>query len=400
MMKNKKKYLAGVIAGVMMLPVSACAATVETREEVDTIYQFTLDGVLYTLPCDLSVFLENGWNFQDPQYTDEVIPGLTIQPCQFEKEGEDGNSMILNLLNASGNAATAVQCRVTGIEIDGEIGSSVFETANGISLGDQKEEVLQTYGETGEDGDTQLEYEFGSGLEDTQQPSGFHFFFEGFNTDSLTVELDENNTVSSIEMNYYKMFEEDNTEVSARPDYLNSYSAPDALGEEIGGFSFELEGNLYTLPAPVSAFTENGWAFPGTSETVGGLNQKFTSMQKTDETEKSLSVEIKNDSENLVSLTDSYLSQITIYESNTAQGIEFTLPGGITMQSSEEDLLAAVPQWNDLQDSQILEDGVYYYVGTSGTTTAYQLWNEDETKGISITVEDGKIQWIEIIGEF
>ena len=392
-MKNIKKFLAWVAAGVMALPGCAYASAPQTREEVDTIYQFTLDGVLYTLPCDLSVFVENGWNFQDPQYASELIPGLTIQPCWFEKEGEDGTQILLNLLNATGNAMTAGECRVTGIKVDDEIGSSVFETAGGISLGDKREDVVQAYGETGEDGDTWLSYEFGSELADTQQPSGFSFFSEGANTDSLTVEMEEGSTVASIEMNYYKMSEEDATEVSARPDYLNAYSAPDTLSEQMSDFCFELEGSVYTLPAPVSAFLENGWEFSGTSETVAGLNHKFTSMQRADDPDSSLSVEVNNDSENLVALADSYISDITLYKSS-AQEIAFSLPGGITMDASVEDLIAAVPQWDDLDGSQLLEDGVYYYVGYS-RALRYQIWTEDETKGISITVEEGSIQNIE-----
>ena len=51
--------------------------------------------------------------------------------------------------------------------------------------------------------------------------------------------------------------EEESEEESTGVVY--EYVAPTELGDDIYSFNFELDGHVYTLPAPVSEFLDNGW---------------------------------------------------------------------------------------------------------------------------------------------
>lgn len=43
------------------------------------------------------------------------------------------------------------------------------------------------------------------------------------------------------------------------PAIVESYQAPQAVGESLDSFALSYAGCLYQLPAPVSAFLDNGW---------------------------------------------------------------------------------------------------------------------------------------------
>jgi hypothetical protein len=74
---------------------------------------------------------------------------------------------------------------------------------------------------------------------------------------------------SSITLSNFIKNEDDNTTTdNERPDYLDEYKAPIAMGNDLKSPVVKIEGDLYRLPCPVSEFLDNGWKIDGSPEDV------------------------------------------------------------------------------------------------------------------------------------
>ena len=63
---------------------------------------------------------------------------------------------------------------------------------------------------------------------------------------------------------------------------MTNYQTPAALGSDFMDPEVEFMGNLYRLPAPVSAFLDNGWEMKDVAEDafVEGVGLEFIDMDE------------------------------------------------------------------------------------------------------------------------
>lgn len=400
-MINKKIFFVcgALVTALFSMPAQASEENTDTvsAKDVGEFYQFRLDGVEYQLPCPLSEFEENGWMFEREADAEKKIPGMTIQSCNLIKEEDSSEKISVQILNNSGNAAYAELCQAAGIRVErGSLSAlSLFETIDGISLSDSYEEVKNVYGEPKEYWEESgiAEYSFRESPDEMILEDQAYKALE--NSDVLKIKIGEDeSSLESIDMAYYKEAE-DMTEISERPEYLGVYTRPETLGDEILTFTFELDGVFYQMPAPVSEFSDNGWLC-GQSASIPGLNKVITHIQKTEG--EHLIVTIVNDSENLVATEDAYLSKIKVTREDAEDGVSFLLAGGITVDSSMEEVFEKVPAWEDMNPGDEVEkdDIVYLCVGEG----CYYLYDETTAKCLTICEEANQVKSIELEGYF
>ena len=93
------------------------------------------------------------------------------------------------------------------------------------------------------------------------------------------------------------------------PSIVTDYQAPTALGEDLMDPVVEFMGDLYQLPAPVSAFEANGWVIQNAEEGAfaegGGL--EFIDMMKENQTVR---FSVYNLTENAVTLSNCFVTEL------------------------------------------------------------------------------------------
>lgn len=159
--------------------------------------------------------------------------------------------------------------------------------------------------------------------------------------------------------------EETSSEVeSSKPE--TTTAVIDTLSDDIYSFQVELEGTIYQLPTTVEAFTENGWVTPFTAEDTLKPNQKTLGDPITKDNTRATIILYNGGVDTLAyekcNVTGINLSQ----EIGNIVTPTFSLPKGITMGSTYEEVIAAYGEPTNL------------YEGSSFKTLTYQRKLGDE----------------------
>jgi len=213
-------------------------------------FQVAINGDVYQFPMWYSDFEAMGWTYEDDSSeklsSDEYIP--------YTDWTKDEMKVYTNIANMSSNSKTVEESAIVKIEIDytDEMKEKNYkvELPGGIVLGESnKEDVIAAYGEP-------------ESLYETEK-SGYAChcnYSQGWyqNIDFFWNADDE--IVYSVSLENKVKLEGTDDSVSAEvPEVVNDYVAPTALGEDLYSFDVKINGNYYTLPAPVSAFLDNGY---------------------------------------------------------------------------------------------------------------------------------------------
>lgn len=160
------------------------------------------------------------------------------------------------------------------------------------------------------------------------------------------------------------------------------YIIPTELGSSLESMIFQLEGDYYSFPMPLSALFENGWELEGVFfnsewDLEEGYNKETMLLESGDIEEIDLvnpdgkkldTVRIINDTENALPLEDCLVSIIWIDRANGE--FDLNLPEGVTMKS-DMDLLE---QLTDIK-SEVFTIGYCWYSNEEHThvlTIEYQ----------------------------
>jgi len=165
-----------------------------------------------------------------------------------------------------------------------------------------------------------------------------------------------------------------------------NYSAPEELGNDLTSFNVEIEGDVYRLPAPLSAFFDNGWEI--TEEGLGVIAEYelgFISVDlvRNDTTFEGVQLEIYDD--NVVNVENCIVVGIIAKRYSfwgESDEISVVLPGGITIGTSKDEVESA---YRSLFDSDTLamrpvndDDTILYeYIGWYGRNI--QIYISKET---------------------
>lgn len=209
-------------------------------------YQIQIGDQVYQFPMMYEDFIALGWS------TDEAADEL-LKPNQYDmiRFSKDDVKCTVYVLNLGKNSEAASDCIVGGISIDNfdwEITDGEVMLPGGIERGVSDVDAIEAaYG----------------------TPSDT---YEGSMYTKLTYETDYN---SSVELSVYtesgvledidvRNFVEpegfDPGEVSDEvPEAVSSYTKPDVLSEDPEDYQMELDGEVYTLPVPVSVLVADGW---------------------------------------------------------------------------------------------------------------------------------------------
>lgn len=327
MKKNKVPFLLLILTALL-----SSIALAETPSGELYAYEAVIDGVLYQFPCPFSVFEERGWTFKEKSEADEMLAPSRYTNIDLTK-GPLGEKMEIraSFLNYDIHSLPHSQCYVGGVKLETPYKEddawATAVTAGGITLGvSNREDIVAAYGEP-----TDLYESSSSDRQSLTYSTG------SYKEVKFTVEDGVLNAINV--QNFDEPEGVTKSAVSEEiPEYILAYTVPTALGDDLLSLIVEFAGDLYQMPAPVSAFEENGWTIMATRhdyvEARGFSVRGVTLMRDNQSADFSL--------RNLSDLA--VLPQNCVIDSLNPIGSthDFTLvlSGGIAIGSTEDDLLS------------------------------------------------------------
>ena len=364
---------------------TASPDTAGTAELGDDIYSFQLmfGEDLLKVPMTCDELISMGWQAESPEDLETVVEANSyVMGVTFIK---GNNEISADILNLGINAAPAGECLVGSIGIDAT--GAVYENLGGkiepgtvmlpgnIAVGAATiEDIKAAYGEPSDvyENDTYTELSYEKDL---------------YEEVTLCVYKETGTLLEADIRNFVEPEGFDAGTVSGEiPSIVTDYQAPTALGEDLMDPVVEFMGDLYQLPAPVSAFEANGWVIQDVEEGAfaegGGL--EFIDMMKENQ---SVSFSVYNFTENAVTLSNCFVQELS-FATYDPEIIDMKLGGGVTLGASREDLRAAAEAKGYICE----EDGDYmevYKDENSRLDDYISFWfnkDEDPDKAAGITV--------------
>ena len=396
----KKKTLIMVLTGCMVLsPVSVYAAdATETTTEAkvtetaaqedsadsestgelgDDIYSFSMefDGQIMKFPMTYQDFVGMGWELSSREDPDMKISTNSYGFVSFNK---GKNSVSAEVMNLGINEVGLEDSLIGGITVDGsydiDLTSVSVKLPGGIELGKSTlDDIKAAYGDPSDtyEGDlyTKVTYE-----KDTYQEVELSVF-------------KDDNTLKKVDMENLEEPEEyDKGAVSDEvPDIVTSYETPTALGDDMLDTAVEYMGDLYSLPAPVSAFTANGWEIQNAEDTpyVEGNGLAFIDMMKNNQ---SIHFSVYNETENATALENCFVRELS-FATYDPESIEMKLSGDITLGADKAELIKMADEKGYISEEN--DDYLRIYPNKDSKIRNYvEFWfnkDEDSNKAASIT---------------
>lgn len=174
-------------------------SNIEDEKDIDDIYTFTLNGDTYTLPCAVTEFTDNGWNFENGTldantyarvfgYYEDNQESITFEVANLtdEKDVELSKLMVVGVQVSQKNTVE------DGYE---------FETTDGIIPGMTTDEIKKVYGEPKYEHETYMEYCFMERYE-TEGIRSLGNMYAG--EDAFTLYMDEEeDIVTRVSLEYF-----------------------------------------------------------------------------------------------------------------------------------------------------------------------------------------------------
>ncbi len=349
---------------------STTEVTTTAPEEIvmsDNLLDFTvkINGVVNKFPCSYDELVAQGWTISTNNCSpDSKISGASNYEYYM---ANSGSKMSVTSYNLSGNANEIKNCLIGGVswyfdEVD-------FEFPHGITANSYTEDIINAYGTPHE-------------LTERDEYDTLVYRFNGSydNYVKFTVYSGENHyDYSYVTLcNYINDGSVTTDTNEARPEYLDDYVAPDALGDDLTAATVVFSGDLYRLPAPVSAFTDNGWKITSKVGYVVSGGNEYISMERNGE---KMDVKVLNYAEYQTIPENCIIASLSMYSSD---GISAEIPCGITFESSRADVEKAC-------------EGFEYYDGISHTYSCYTFDGGREfSLSINVSKETDKVSSISI----
>ena len=396
----QKKTLIVVLTGCMVLsPVSVYAAdATETTTEAevtetavqedsadsestgelgDDIYSFSMefDGQTMKFPMTYQEFTDMGWELSSSEDPDTKVSTNSYGMLTFNK---GASSVYADVINLGINEVGLEDCLIGGISVDGsydvDLTAVSVKLPGDIELGKATlDDIKAAYGEPSDtyEGDlyTKLTYE-----KDSYQEVELSVF-------------KDDNTLKEVDMRNFEEPEDyDKGTVSDEvPDIVTSYETPTALGDDMMDTAVEYMGDLYSLPAPVSAFTANGWEIQDAEDTpyVEGGGIAFIDMMKNNQ---SIHFSVYNETENATALENCFVRELS-FATYDPESIEMKLSGDITLGADKAELIKMADEKGYISEEN--DDYLRIYPNKDSKIRNYvEFWfnkDEDSNKAASVT---------------
>lgn len=339
-------------------------------------YQVQIYDTVFTFPFYYDELIADGWVLDEYEDPEEEIGSYKEKLIRFQK---GYLSAVFDVYNPDVTIHTADACVISGMvdaDVDiyaereyGPLPVPVF-LPGGYQIGVAKmDEVISTYREP----DRKIETEYQT------------TYFE-YDTDnawvSVEISFDENNILASYDLD--KPVIPDDYKASDAVHVENDYKVPTKMGDKITDLTVLFDGDLYTLPAPVSAFIDNGWQIVGDSSTISGRYLDTIELQRGND---KIRFSAFNPYETAVTAEDAFVQELSStdlwFRYNEKR--VFEVSGGLNMDMTEDELL------------NIIKKSGLSYLTPEKNNPAYRIIIDEElNQYVAVRMEDNKVSYISV----
>lgn len=318
-----KKPLLLLVAVILSLCFSAAFA-----EFSDDLYSFSiqLQDSMFTLPCDVSALTQAGWAPKSASDTEDRLSPRQYTYIRFTQTVDFATKEIyVYFYNNDNCVKNILECPVSGIEVNApykEEDTIPFTLPKGISNAATQADIIAAYGDP-----TDL--------------------YEGTSYNKLTYRMDSyqeialqvgENGLESIEVRNFQETDQLSPVSQEVPQANLDYVAPSELGDDLLSFIVSYDGDLYQLPAPISAFEQNGYSYKGArSDSIAANDSVRVELMRNNQ---SVAFYASNNTDVAI------LPQNGTINSIDASGLEsepvLILPGGIKRGMPREEMEALI----------------------------------------------------------
>ena len=341
--------------------------TNDTKSDIemsDKLFDFTLEveGTVFKLPCKYEDLTAAGWTISSSGYSDST----TIKGNSYDSftMSNNGKKMTVSSYNMSGNTKAIKDCLVGGISWEAYNGVDI-KMAKGITVTSTVDEIIAAFGTP----NSRNDYDDYVSLTYQQNDSMYN------EVRFMCYKSADEVKYSTVYVENFVASESDNTETNTeKPAYLAEYKKPIELGTDFKTGIVKIEGDLYQLPAPVSAFTDNGWKI---TEQPGSVKSGNSETIRVERNGVKMYLSVQNFAD--YQTTPENCAVYKFYVDAT-EGVDIELPNGISFESVKADVEAAVT------------DEFSYYKGTYNYSWTYSEYNSREFNfDIAVDVETNKV---------
>ena len=338
----------------------------------DDLYSFELliNGEKFKLPCDYKELADKGWTIKND--TDSVLA-----PNQYTMSTDMVNgecTLGARFLNTGVNEVSYKECRLGGIIIsdtDVKHGTQI-ELPKGINMKSSKDEIISAYGEptkSNESGDLAfLYYELGNYQK-------IQFTINQKLNEVVKLQMDN----MTAEKNDSANSENSTSSTEKTSSTENVSKSATELGDDLFNKNIEVDGVVYTLPASIKEFEQNGWKVQ--DEAGSKVDARDTNVRVSLRKNNSvIKVSAKNNTSNQTEVENCDVTRIQVRDENK---ISLKLPKGIGIGSTKEELEAAYP---GLEKKKSDSSSFYYY----------DYLKDGLSINVSVRKDTGKIATIEV----
>lgn len=367
----KKCFCMLVIIVIVICNLSACAngdsnhnsleptaqsnnVTIDTNEKgyelikmdanIDS-FQLQIQDQLYKFPMRYSEFVSNGWRIDDRYEDPSVKIGSNQDELVWFVNGD--YRIICYLYNPDHSEQNYENCLVAGLQVNIETeaeGLDVF-LPGGLKLGEsKKDQFVASYGEADDSFESPTSSSLTWGTENIWSNVEVRF-----NSEGIAIEYIGSNPTTPDDFVY------------SDPVILEQeYRVPNALSSDIEDRIVLFAGNLYSLPAPLSAFIENGWETTEANETVSGNGILFLYLKRND---VEFHVTVHNYSDSGCVASAAYIQKLS---SGDCYGEPFAVAENLHTDISEDELLDYLQEHNLAFEQTVTTFGKSYSIKLNG----------------------------------
>lgn len=316
-------------------------------------FEFAVGDRVCRLPASFGEMAEQGW-----AYGEDTTAKVEAESFLEEQEFSLGDYVCrAQVMNFSAEAQPVQQCFITAVMLRQDEKNQIALPGNLILGEATKVQALEQYGKPRdqyEDGDRILfTYEYG-----IQKKAMLTFQADT----EILLEAELYNQTNPAERELYENASREKT-----PE-VEQYQAPAALSDDLMDFTVEYADSLYRLPAPVSAFTDNGWEidWESSDEAVKSGKYGYVTLQRGTQ---SLYTVVCNYGEDVTAVNNCFVTGV--HGDLAATKVPIRVAGGITLGMPKQDFLAAVEgmKWEESSGTQ--ENSLSYLFYQEGSRDNY-----------------------------
>lgn len=321
----------------------------------------------YTLPEDFKTFADKKWSYDGNK-------GLQLNPNEYISDEAiyKGNHLLyVSFVNLGYDMVTIENCKIGSILFD-QIALKDANT-NIILAGDIKygesslADVLEAYGEPDAE-------------EITDSATVLTYGENEYSKVVITVNKTKDVITDIFMMNYTAL--EQNLEINQdTPDIVSSYEAPTKMGDNLQKPLLNYGGAYYSLPAPVSAFIDNGWTFE--ADEYDAVAAGKTCSMYLEKGSYRIQTQVTNYTNEIQYLENCFVTWIQASKEDTSMDVELILPGKIKTGMTEADMLKAIGDVSYKKDDTSDENYILYDVAYENNTGKIRLYVSKETSVLS-----------------